>query len=160
MTSGGGATSGRLNAAVLNFNSYGANSAWPETAAAEFVTRTKQFVNGGRPASPAVNVSVSFAADQLKVPLTNGLMRKAACTRFVSIGWLNRRTTGDHVGTFAASCAGELPVTTGSSGSRCACAMKILAVVGGTASGGVCEPAATAMVSSGSSRFTSTVPGA
>ena len=64
------------------------------------------FVSPARPALPGVKVSVSFAGDQLKLPLTGGLMLNADCTLLVSIGLLNYKTMDDHVGTLAALCAG------------------------------------------------------
>src|SRR5215469_9916795 len=96
------------------------------------------FVSPASPGLPGVKVSVSFAGDQLKLPLTSGLMLNADCTLLVSIGLLNCKTMDDHVGMLVELCAGELEVTTGSSGSHWLCAMKILATVDGTAMEGVC----------------------
>ena len=52
----------------------------------------------GKPAPPGVKVSVSCAGDQEKVPLAAGRVEKADATLPVSIGWLNCRTMGAHVG--------------------------------------------------------------
>ena len=83
---------------------------------------------------------VSCAADHANVPLTAGIVLNADWTLFVSIGLLNCRTSGELIGTLVASCAGELPVTTGSSGFQSVCATKIFAVVPGTVICGVCGP--------------------
>src|SRR5262245_56883609 len=104
------------DAEVLKRISYGANIALPETAPTPFVTRTVIFVKPGSPAPPGVKVIVSRAADHANVPESVGVVRKANCTLLVSIGSLNCRTIGNEVGALAASCAGELLMTTGSSG--------------------------------------------
>ena len=136
-------------------------SALPETAStALLLTVTVMFVSGAKPAPLGVKVNVVPLADQLKIPVVAGAVEKAACTLFVFIGLLNCSTTGEKMEMFVAACAGKFVMTTGSSGSTCACARKIFAVRLGTVIAGVCEPDCTAMVSLGFSKFTSTVPAA
>jgi len=89
----GGTLSTKLEMAVLNRISYGEYMALPETASrAVLVTRTVIIVSPGKPAPPGVKVIVSPAADQEKVPVTEGMVPKAACTLLVSIALLNRST--------------------------------------------------------------------
>src|ERR1035438_4316073 len=98
------------------------------------------------------------AGDHANAPVAAGLVEKADSTLRVSIGWLNFITIGVAAPALVESCAGVIPVTTGSSGSICDWARKIFADVPGIVMGGVRGPAVTVAVSFGSSRFTSRVP--
>ena len=70
----------------------------PVTApSAELPTVTVIFVNAANPGALGVKVIVSPAADQLKVPPMAGLVAKADCTLFASIGSLNCSTTDEAV---------------------------------------------------------------
>src|SRR5262245_54111772 len=84
----GGFVSWNVVVPVLNFNSYGANIELPETMSTPFVTRTVIVVEAGRPPL-AVKVIASRAADHTNVPASEGVVRNADCTLFVSIGLLN-----------------------------------------------------------------------
>src|SRR5580765_532725 len=85
-----------------------------------------------------VYVNESPAGDQAKLPMVDGAVENAAMTLFVSIGRLNCTVSGVSAEMLVESCAGEMLVTTGSSGCHCDCAINILTVVPGTAIGGVC----------------------
>ena len=70
--------------------------ALPETASiAELVNRTVIIVTPGRPAPPAVKVTVSPAGDQANVPLTGGRVPKFVSTLVRFIGLLNCNTMGE-----------------------------------------------------------------
>src|SRR5882724_11238155 len=105
--------------------------ALPETASTALVTRTVTLVNVGKPEPLGVKVIRSRAADQVKVPLTAGVVTKEFCTLLVSIVLLNRSTMDEAVGALVESCGGELLTTTGSSGCQSDCATKIFAEVPG-----------------------------
>src|SRR5215510_11390171 len=104
--------------------------------------RTVIIVSPGQEGA-GVYVNESPAGDQAKLPLVAGLVENPAITLLVSIGWLNCTTSAVSAGIFVESCAGEMLVTTGLSGSRCDCARKIFTEVLGTRMGGVCGPART-----------------
>ena len=133
----------------------------PEPAStAPSVTRTVIMVSAGNPASAGAKITVSRAADQVKVPGTDGIVAKFVCTLFVSIGVLNCSTMGEWAGTLLASCAGELLTTTGSSGFQSDCATKILAAVPGTVMGGISGVEVTVSTSFVLSRLMIWVPAA
>src|SRR5436309_1406063 len=117
-------------------------------------------VRAGSPAPPAVKVIVSCAADQANVPLTDGLVPKAAWTLLVSIGLLNCRTMAEYVGTLLASWAGELLTTTGSRGRQSVCATKIFALVPGKVMGGISGVEVTVRTSLVSNKLRIFAPGA
>src|ERR1044071_7036308 len=112
------------------------------------------------PDAAVLKLSLSCASDHEKPPLIAGVVRKADCTLFVSIGSLNCRTIGREVATLAASCAGVLLTTSGSGGRQSGWATKIFAVIPGTEIRGVSGVAVTVRTSFVSSTFAICAPGA